>query len=342
MLVVGEHPLPRRLFRQLRDLGGRLERQRELSVAATDRLTTRGDTETPEELAPRPPFVTGAGRDERFERIVFHGRRDARGRQDRGRAVVRRPTCFGLADRLHVAKTNSHCRSVFDVALRFRAVDVRRAYLHSAPLRITHERRWRIEAHRLCIHQRAQKLRRVIAAAARLTGRRAARMRLHATSGSRSLQNRRAGRRSHVRSRRRCPCRRTSTKRGRHASMASRLRFRLIARRSPSASPIEKPAAAIATSSTWSWKTTTPSVSCRASRSDSCKTGGSKPWGRLASRAGAHIGMNCLPWIGPGRTSATCTVRSSRCSGRVCSRLCICARLSIWKTPTVSARWISS
>jgi hypothetical protein len=35
-------------------------------------------------------------------------------------------------------------------------------------------------------------------------------------------------------------------------------------------------------------------------------------------------------------------VRSSRFSGRVRSRLCICARLSIWKSPIVSARWMSS
>ena len=40
--------------------------------------------------------------------------------------------------------------------------------------------------------------------------------------------------------------------------------------------------------------------------------------------------------------SATCTVRSSRFSGRVCSRLCIWARLSIWNTPMVSASWISA
>ena len=53
-------------------------------------------------------------------------------------------------------------------------------------------------------------------------------------------------------------------------------------------------------------------------------------------------GCTALPWIGPGRTSATCTVRSSRFSGCVRSRLCICARLSIWKTPTVSAAWISA
>ena len=41
-----------------------------------------------------------------------------------------------------------------------------------------------------------------------------------------------------------------STNRSRNASIASSLRFRLIARRSPSASPIVKPASAIATSST--------------------------------------------------------------------------------------------
>ena len=48
------------------------------------------------------------------------------------------------------------------------------------------------------------------------------------------------------------------------------------------------------------------------------------------------------PGSGPGRTSATCTVRSSIVSGFVRSRLCIWARLSIWKVPTVSARWISA
>ena len=51
-----------------------------------------------------------------------------------------------------------------------------------------------------------------------------------------------------------------STNRPRYASSASWLRLRLIARRSPSASPTVKPASAIATSSTWSWKTTTPNV----------------------------------------------------------------------------------
>ena len=102
-----------------------------------------------------------------------------------------------------------------------------------------------------------------------------------------------------------------STNRSRNASIASSLRFRLIARRSPSASPIVKPASAIATSSTWSWKTTTPCVSRSGSRSNSWSTGGTYG-GSTRSRSRASMyGCTALPWIGPGRTSATCTVRSS-------------------------------
>ena len=47
-------------------------------------------------------------------------------------------------------------------------------------------------------------------------------------------------------------------------------RFRLIARLSPSASPTENPASAIATSRTWSWKTIAPSVSRSTGSSDGC------------------------------------------------------------------------
>src|SRR5438874_2449839 len=42
-------------------------------------------------------------------------------------------------------------------------------------------------------------------------------------------------------------------------------------------------------------------------------------------------GCTAFPWIGPGRTSATWIVMSSRFSGRVRRIVCICARLSIWK-----------
>ena len=53
-----------------------------------------------------------------------------------------------------------------------------------------------------------------------------------------------------------------------YASMAAAERLRLIARRSPSASPSEKPAKATATSSTWSWKMIVPSVSRSTGSSD--------------------------------------------------------------------------
>ena len=46
--------------------------------------------------------------------------------------------------------------------------------------------------------------------------------------------------------------------------------------------------------------------------------------------------------IGPGRTSATWTVRSSSDSGFVRTSICICARLSIWNVPVVSACWIEA
>ena len=53
-------------------------------------------------------------------------------------------------------------------------------------------------------------------------------------------------------------------------------------------------------------------------------------------------GLTAPPWIGPGRTIATWMVMSFRFSGRVRYSDCICARLSIWKTPVVSARWMDS
>ena len=104
--------------------------------------------------------------------------------------------------------------------------------------------------------------------AATPTGRRAARTRRRATSGSRSRRSRRACRRPRravslvdaVRERALDEARAVAPRAPRA------LRLRLIARRSPSASPTVKPASAIATSSTWSWKTTTPSVSRSGSR----------------------------------------------------------------------------
>src|SRR5439155_1213478 len=107
------------------------------------------------------------------------------------------------------------------------------------------------------------------------------------------------------------------TKRSRYASSASCERLRLIARRRPSASPTLKPASAIATSSTWSWNTTTPSVERRQSASSGWSTGGTKAGSSRRRWRCSMYGWTAPPWIGPGRTSATCTVMSSIVSGRV-------------------------
>ena len=82
-----------------------------------------------------------------------------------------------------------------------------------------------------------------------------------------------------------CPYTRSATSRGApratapstnfcaNARIASSERRLLIARRSPSASPGVKPANAIATSITWSWKTIAPSVSLSTGSSDGCSYG---------------------------------------------------------------------
>ena len=151
--------------------------------------------------------------------------------------------------------------------------------------------------------------------AATSTGTRGARTLPRAPSGSRSRRSRRACRRrvSAVSASTPFPAA-PSTNRSRNASSASWLRFRLIARRSPSASPTVKPASAIATSSTWSWKTTTPNVERSGSRRSSWSTGKTYD-GSSRSRCRASMyGCTAFPWIGPGRTSATWTVMSSRFS----------------------------
>src|SRR5262252_2133532 len=70
--VVGEHALPARLFGQRGNLGSGLERQRELTVAAPDGLSPRGDPEPPQQLAARAPVVAGACGDERLQYAVLH------------------------------------------------------------------------------------------------------------------------------------------------------------------------------------------------------------------------------------------------------------------------------
>src|SRR6266436_2412764 len=93
-------------------------------------------------------------------------------------------------------------------------------------------------------------------------------------------------------------------KRSRYASSAACERLRLIARRSPSASPTVKPARWIATSSTWSWKTTTPSVSRSGSRKSGWSAGGSYAGSSRSFWRRSMYGRTALPWIGPGRPRA--------------------------------------
>ena len=199
VLVVGEHLLPVRLLRELGNLGCRLERQCQLAVSTRDRLAARGDTEPPQQLAPRPPVVARACRDERLERVDMHGRPSSKVAE-----VGIGLSCLDglrvrLADRLHIADPDPD-RAILDRAFRPRAVDVRRPHLHPAPLCVAHQRRRRVEAHWLRVQQCAEELAGVVATQPRATGRRAARTQRRVTSGSRSRRSRRACRRSRARS----------------------------------------------------------------------------------------------------------------------------------------------
>src|SRR5690348_11126616 len=117
VLVVGEHPLPRALLRERRGLGGRLERQRELAVAARDGLAAGGDAEPPEKLTPLPPLVARTRCDERLER-VRPDRRTAREVAEVGVRLLRldRPRVL-LSDRLHVPEPDAY-GTVLDRAFR--------------------------------------------------------------------------------------------------------------------------------------------------------------------------------------------------------------------------------
>ena len=167
MAVVGEHPLPVGLLRQLGRRGGRA---RAAARAAA---------------APPPGTLSGARRQRRAARAARAARRRSRRTRPTRRApparrrragarlrkiahasaygcAARRPR-LGLvgADRADVAEPDPD-RPVLDRALRSAAVHVRRAHLDPAPLRVAHERRRRVEAHRLRVQQRAEELARVV------------------------------------------------------------------------------------------------------------------------------------------------------------------------------------
>ena len=131
-----------------------------------DRHRARHESEPPQELPPRPAErVARARRDERLEAGPVERRPLAQVAHAGERAVQLALGLERLRRRLgeaaDVAEPDAH-RAALDPALRVRALDVRRAHLHPAPLRVAHEARRRIEAHRLRVQERAQELGRIV------------------------------------------------------------------------------------------------------------------------------------------------------------------------------------
>ncbi len=195
--VVGEHPLPRGLPRELGRADRRVERERELVLLAAragNRLRARDEAELPEERAPAlAEAVARARGHERLELVatelgplcqVAHVpvRPVPLALGDDKRGVV-------LADVRDVLDPHPH-RAVLVRALRERAVHVGRPHLDALALRVAHERRRRVEAHRLRVQERAEELRRVVVAQPRRLVGEQRRTRRRATSGSRSRRSR--------------------------------------------------------------------------------------------------------------------------------------------------------
>ena len=337
VLVVGEHPLPRVCSGSSGISAVGSSGSASCRLPPADRLAAGGHTEPPEQLAPRLP-TRRRRRQRRAPRARPHApAAAARGRRGRRTAVPPRPPRLGLADRLHVAEPDPHC-ALLDRALGARAVDVRRPNLHPAPLRIAHERRRRIEAHRLRVQERAEELARVVAPQPRRL--------VREQRERRRVRLRKAEPREadelvvdHVRDLlvdavSEAPVDEARPKR------LDRLFAPLAAHRAPQ--PFGLPDREAGRGHRRRRAPDPGRRRRRACRAAARAATRARPAARThgsASRGArcSMYGCTAFPWIGPGRTSATCTVRSSRFSGRVCSRLCICARLSIWKTPTVSA-----
>ena len=108
-----------------------------------------------------------------------------------------------------------------------------------------------------------------------------------------------------------------------------------MARRNWSASPGVNPAHTIATCIACSWNSGTPKVLPNTRSSSGCGYSGCSSPARRR-----RYGCTMSPWIGPGRTTATWIVRSYSRAGLCRGSMDICARLSIWNVPSVSAFWI--
>ena len=296
-------------------------------------LSPRGVTPSPTAGHAAAPTRRRRPRRRAPRSLPYRRRRGGRGRRRRRTAARRR------APRLR-PRRSSGCSRARSGRRPLRSctspgcVDVRRSHLDSAPLRVADERRRRIEPHRLGVQERAEELGRVVAAQpGRLVGeqaeRRGVRLRKAEAGEADELvvdRVRRSARRSRCRAQ-------PSTKRG--AERLDRLLASLTAHRAaqpfglPDAEPGRRPSRRRAPDPGRRRRRVSPGAARAATRA--------RPEARSPDPRAAAAGARCrdgppCPGSAPGRTSATWTVRSSRFSGRVRSRLCIWARLSIWKS----------
>ena len=194
-----------------------------------------------------------------------------------------------------------------------------RQHLDPAPLRLVHQRVRRVEAHRLLVQQRRRGTPARSARAARSTGRRAGRRPPSGPSGSRSPRSRRSAsytRSADLRARRRSPSRprRTSRSYGAHRRLRAR-----AAHRPPQ--PL-----GLAGGEAGERHRHLDHLVLEDDRAERVLQHrlerrvlvGHLVRGRRAAPCAARCrGAPRRRWIGPGRTSATCTVRSSSDSGSV-------------------------
>src|SRR5262249_41702187 len=135
------------------------------AAGSRHRRRPEGETELPEQPPPLAELVAGAGGDEGLETVAVELEplsevADAGERPGALALLDDRPRAR-LAERLHVFEPDPHSIAL-EPALDGAAVDVDRPHLDSAPLRVAHERRRRVEAHRLRVQERREELARVV------------------------------------------------------------------------------------------------------------------------------------------------------------------------------------
>ena len=255
-------------------------RPRQLGERRATRARARG------EVVERAERTVGlAGGDERGDLVAAHAEDVAEAETDGGACASgggrahgqRRGRCGGRGDEAgsragRGRKGRTAGRDVDDGAPDRAGVDVGREDLDAAPLGLVDEGVGRIEAHRLLVEQRAQELRPVVdAQPRRLVGEQAE----GGAVGLGEAEAREADdHRPHALGQRLVDVGPLGHRALDEAAVVGldRLRRALAAHRAaqPLGLPGEKPAKAIATSITWSWKMIVPSVSRRTGSSEGC------------------------------------------------------------------------